>query len=205
MSPGPALISLVTLWILTTSYYLRHARTCARQPFSRRRPGSRERGLCGQSAARKTRSSAVPSVPCVKAPPLAFGFTPSPAQQRWADRPAHLLLPMLMVTFSPGVITPPTTPFHLSAHRYCAWNRPFFPSSTTPRCFPSKRLEAIALINGFAGAQKAELPTSQTLNSFDPHREVQALREFTQHLPAPVSVISKGKEEPAGMGGSAQT
>jgi hypothetical protein len=66
MSPVAAFISMVTLWVLTTSVTSHFVETSSRQTFPPRRPGSLRHGPYRRSTADKFSPSAVLSMPHVK-------------------------------------------------------------------------------------------------------------------------------------------
>jgi hypothetical protein len=197
VSPGTAFISWVTVCVLTTSYRSRFVETSLRTHLSPRQPGSHEHGPYRHYAADKSCSSVVPGMPRGKTSPrAAFESSSSQTQQRWAERPVHRpALPPIIPPSDPALI-PPAIPSHPSAHRYCAWNLPVFPSSTSSRCFPSEGVEAIEPIKVPAGGEVVESSTFRILNSSHAHRGKQG-----QH-PVPRRDFSPGRavllERPGG-------
>jgi hypothetical protein len=185
MSPGPTFISLITLWVLDTYDSMRSVEASSLKSLSPRRLGSGGYGLYGRYAGVKSCSFAVLSMPRVKkSQQTIFESTPSQTQQPWAERPARPLFTSHPYYYTPPpALIPATGPFHRSAHRYCAWNPTFFPSSTPSGCFPSEGLEAIELIKGLAEPQVVESSTFRNLNCFETHREAQHQKAGPQRVP----------------------
>jgi hypothetical protein len=138
---GIASTSWVTLCVLTTCYCRFFPATSLRSPLSARRTRVGEPGVHARFVATKASPCADVEMSCGKTKPQAvFNSSPSPAQQRWADRPVHPL--SLMVTALYPAIPPPIIRFHLSAHRCFAGNLAIFPSSSSfasPPCTRSQQ------------------------------------------------------------------
>ncbi len=187
MSSGAPLLSLIMFCVLTTSYCWCFAQTSPRQSFALPRPGRRMHGLYRYMAG-KLCSSAGLGMPCSKIfPKSALKSSPFQAQQRWAGRPIYPSLP-LIITASYPVPVPPTTPFHRSAHRYCAWNPPLFLSPTPSSSFPSEGVEAIELINVLAEAEVLESSTFRNWKSFHAPRDMHDQKQ--DRRPAPSRAFS---------------
>ncbi len=183
LSPGIASISLVTLFVLTTSYPWCFAQISPCDRLSRRRSGSPERALYRLNPAVKFFSFVVPSIPCDKtSPKVRFDSLPDRTQRRWIGRPVHPLLTQIIPAPYLAVI-PLIAPFHRSAHRHCTWNRARYPSSTSSRRFPAGGVEAMELINTFADRKVHESSRLRSLNSLYSYCRLQGRK---QRQPPPV-------------------
>jgi len=186
MSMGRGLISLVTLWVLTISYFWVSGGTSHRQALLPNGGGSRSHGLYRQSTVGEFGCSTVFCATGAKTQLRArFELTVCQTQQRWADQPTCPLRRKLIVTLCPLAIDPPSFLFHFSAHRYCAWSSSIFASPTPSRCLPSADLEAMKLIDGPVESRPAEFPAFRTACAR--HRDSSAT-DATSGLAKPVAV-----------------
>lgn len=169
LSCGTAFLALVTLFALTTSCCWCFVQVIPLTPMYPRRPASHEHAFCRRSYSGKFCLFPIPSMLRGKTfQEVMFDSSTRQAQRRWAERPVHPLLPIIIAASCPAAILP-LIPFHRSAHRHCAWNLPLVPSSTPSRCFPSSKVEAVIIVSVDAEPETFESPKLPGFNPFHPH------------------------------------